>query len=325
MPKTALKHFAKKAGIGLDKAEHYWDKAKGIVKAEYDIGEDDSRFWALTTGIAKKMMGIKESIGFKQFLEAAVSKKPEFKVEEVADAVQILNAHCKNALWMLKNDTPLFRGEKNLASEIAKAGFVTVDTSATVRKSQNTSNYYTMIFDNHPEMKDFPKRSRSFIGSTDQHTSTGFSGYDGGGKVFRMIPYDDAKIGLCPGYDMWAINVRLYNYSKSIDMMNDVLKKANIPSNIEGLKAYANKLKAGDKETVDAFKKVFPGGDTKTFLEDLWAAYSPTRTNLQHYTTATFPEEMGKRDREVWVSGKVVLISREMWDGLRDAYSKSRK
>jgi hypothetical protein len=68
MPTTALKHLAKKAKVSIDQAEHYWHKAKGIVKKEYDVDENDGAFWALTTGITKKMMGLKETVTFKMFL-----------------------------------------------------------------------------------------------------------------------------------------------------------------------------------------------------------------------------------------------------------------
>jgi hypothetical protein len=50
-------------------AEHAWDKAKEIVRAQYKKSESDSAFWGLTMGITKKILGIKESQTFKQFLQ----------------------------------------------------------------------------------------------------------------------------------------------------------------------------------------------------------------------------------------------------------------
>lgn len=70
MPQAALKHLAKKAKISDAQAEHYWHVAKNIVKKEYDVDEGDGKFWPLTMGIAKKMMGLKESLSFKEFLNA---------------------------------------------------------------------------------------------------------------------------------------------------------------------------------------------------------------------------------------------------------------
>lgn len=68
MPQVALKHLAKKANISDSQAEHYWHVAKSIVKKEYDVDEGDGKFWPLTMGIAKKMMGLKESLTFKEYL-----------------------------------------------------------------------------------------------------------------------------------------------------------------------------------------------------------------------------------------------------------------
>lgn len=69
MPATALKHLAKRAKISVDRAEHLWDKAKGIVKSEYDVSEDDPSFWALRMGITKRMMGLKEMTTFKEYMQ----------------------------------------------------------------------------------------------------------------------------------------------------------------------------------------------------------------------------------------------------------------
>lgn len=68
MPQAALKHLAKRAKVSVDRAEELWTKAKGIVQSEYDVGEDDPSFWALRMGITKKMLGLKESLTFRQFI-----------------------------------------------------------------------------------------------------------------------------------------------------------------------------------------------------------------------------------------------------------------
>ena len=68
MPTTALKHLAKKAKVSVDRVEYLWNKAASIVKSEYDFTEDDAAFWGLRMGITKRMLGLSESISFKQFL-----------------------------------------------------------------------------------------------------------------------------------------------------------------------------------------------------------------------------------------------------------------
>jgi hypothetical protein len=56
MPTPALKSLADKAGISMDKAEKYWEKAKQLASEEGHEEEYD-----YITGIVKKMMGISES------------------------------------------------------------------------------------------------------------------------------------------------------------------------------------------------------------------------------------------------------------------------
>jgi DNA-binding ferritin-like protein len=60
MPTAALKHLAKKANVSIDRAEHLWHKAKGIVSAEYPKAAEN--YYALVMGITKKMMGLGEAL-----------------------------------------------------------------------------------------------------------------------------------------------------------------------------------------------------------------------------------------------------------------------
>ncbi len=68
MPTTALKHLAKRAKVSVDRAEHLWDKAASIVKSAYGVDEEDGAFWALRMGITKRMLGLGESLTFRQFM-----------------------------------------------------------------------------------------------------------------------------------------------------------------------------------------------------------------------------------------------------------------
>lgn len=60
MPSTALKHLAKRTHTKPERAEHLWNKAKGIVSKEYGSRKKVDGYWALVMGITKKMMGLKE-------------------------------------------------------------------------------------------------------------------------------------------------------------------------------------------------------------------------------------------------------------------------
>lgn len=70
MPSAALAHLAKARHIPMDRAEHLWDKAKGIVSKEYGSRKKVKGYWALVMGITKKMMGMNEGLTFKEYLIA---------------------------------------------------------------------------------------------------------------------------------------------------------------------------------------------------------------------------------------------------------------
>lgn len=72
MPPPLLKSLAARATppVSVKKMETRWDRAKKIVSDEYGLDESDPRFWSLTTGVVKKMSGIKEHTTFKQYLES---------------------------------------------------------------------------------------------------------------------------------------------------------------------------------------------------------------------------------------------------------------
>ncbi len=106
MPKTAIKHLAKRAKVSVERAEHLWNKAASIVKSEYDYTEDDAAFWGLRMNITKRMLGLSESITFSQFIREQV-QPPNTSYEDLKnlikkDCSQFLSAATK----------PLYRGMK---------------------------------------------------------------------------------------------------------------------------------------------------------------------------------------------------------------------
>ena len=112
------------------------------------------------------------------------------KVSE-EDFVYLLEQNCKNSIYKI-NSTPLYRGvDKQLQLQIGDTNI------GAPRKSANTKNYYTLWVDNSPMWKDFPKRSRSFICTTDKEYASSF------GEIYLVIPFDNAQIGICPSGDFW--------------------------------------------------------------------------------------------------------------------------
>lgn len=263
-------------------------------------------------------------ISFKQFLsEQAVGDKPDYKSIDVEQAIAILNTHCKNAVWMLKEDRPIYRGDPDRLPHAAlkTSGFAAVDTTATVRKSQNTLNWYTEILDNHPDRKNFPKRSRCFIATTNMLRAYAYIGSSKAtSDVIHIIPADDAKIGLVNREDMWDTRVTMFGRTEDIENWNYSFEELlpYTPASFKSLVEFDKLLKAGDKNAIKKFKSVFgvQYAETNGFLKEILNAYSERNTKHAACTTATMPHNY---KGEVWVGGKVVLITSRMWEQLRNA------
>jgi hypothetical protein len=91
----------------------------------------------------------------------------------------------------LNDDACIYRG-------VDKASNISfVSPSKSIRSSLNTENYYTLLIDNGPLWKNYPKRSESIICSTNASSAKKY------GDLFLVIPKDTAKIGICPVWDIW--------------------------------------------------------------------------------------------------------------------------
>jgi hypothetical protein len=221
---------------------------------------------------------------------------------------------------MLEEDEPIYRGDRNAGfkDQLDKHGFALVDTSATERQSQNTSNYYTVILDNMPGREDFPKRSRSFICSTNQERSLSYASYDPA-RLLRVIPFDGVKIGAVNRGDMWDTEIKLYDDTQDIETWNDVFAHARLEEKWSSFVEFDAQLKRNDEKAVAAFDRAFGDYPHNDFLKRLIAAYSPKETGHTAHTTKNLKD--AKRG-EVWVGGKCVLISNSMWAKLRKALKK---
>ena len=69
------------------------------------------------------------------------------------------------------------------------------------------SRHHTLLMDNLPSWKDFPKRSQSVIGLTSEDPRVIF-----GFHRYLIIPFDGAKFGVAPSSDLWGCKVDITDY-----------------------------------------------------------------------------------------------------------------
>ena len=199
------------------------------------------------------------------------------------------------------------------------------DTNSLNRKSANTVNYYTIWMDNNPDWKDFPKRSKSYICSNNDDTSSDF------GHVHLIIPADGSKIGIVNGPDLWyGFDYIDRMIGNSMDgFMSDTQELLMIANEHEHLSEYnlAHKNYAAlcsclkrvtfdviidaneNSRHVDEWGKYIQAFKTHGFrtLYDLYEkAMDPTKNDFSHIVSGntTFTDN----DNEIWVQGKCAFL-----------------
>jgi hypothetical protein len=123
---------------------------------------------------------------FKQFLqEANVKSWSAFNVL-TDDAINLLNAHCKDGLKAIASDTILYRGDDSF-----NADFVSLDLSDMVRTSRDSNNVYQLMMDNSSALTEYPKRSNSMICATSVAIARNYQT-----NVYVIVPYDNTMIAV---------------------------------------------------------------------------------------------------------------------------------
>jgi hypothetical protein len=125
---------------------------------------------------------------------------------------KLLTTHRIAAKASEKKDGRIYRGMNTNHGD-----FSFVQPSQFTRKSKNTLNAYTLLIDNLPAWKAYPKRSKSIIASSDYSRATD---YGNGGGIYCVFPENGAKIGVCPTADIWnsfsrsmAVDMHTFNHS----------------------------------------------------------------------------------------------------------------
>jgi len=234
-------------------------------------------------------------------------------------AVKILRTKCKRSfgLW-LKTDMSLFRGMDY------KGDFYSIDPSKSVRVSQNTQNYYTLIMDNHPSWKGFPKRSKSIICTTYEYKAEQY------GNKYHMFSYDGAAYGVAPEDDIWFSFGKTFGTTKPLGLINSDLNgiAGYFRMPLPDVKGYPALLKIlsdmGDRLSgeIEKFKGYeMPQGlqnsliaqwskNSKVRFDDWFLSMFDPKPNGIYYTKDLKKVlTTGKKYKEVWTDSKTLLIS----------------
>lgn len=240
--------------------------------------------------------------------EAAVVR---YQKEEIANIIDYLWDHCGDALSVLAStpEYPLWRGFRSVSPETHSAFMF--DPSTGTRRSENTTNHYTLLMDNSPYMKGWPKRSKSIIAST---SNTFASGY---GDAYALLPHDGTLFGICPYQDIWMTSVQLPRLGidkTTFPMINRICTRAGMDDDsFEEMVTYTKTPQFAEKLPIALSSNIVTADpesagyfDPVNFIPYLQERMSPKNTG---FTTGKLRNLSMQGNVEVWFSSPCVAVS----------------
>ena len=222
------------------------------------------------------------------------------------EAIDIINKNCSNNIKVMDQKLVyIYRGINSL-----KIGYgYTNSNTGNPRVSANTHNFMTLLMDNLPSWKNYPKRSRGIICTTEPRYTYNY------GNIFKVYPFDNSKIGICSETDVWLSFYKAFGRSFSVDDFNNLIfhftKKTNLPkpmdykSVIKTLEAIKEYLQ--DNEKISGVARQ----ETKIVKEILMSNDSVEKALDKELSPKNNEFKMGIKNilfnREVWIQGEAIL------------------
>lgn len=263
---------------------------------------------------------------FKTFIEAAITpmEKPSesMSMEEIR---KLLNTKCSNAWECYEADYRIYRGIK--AGHNYPTGVYNPSTGE--RKSRNTSNHYTLFFDTNPANAYWPKRSKSFICSTDYDYAKVY------GMVYSIFPFNNVDIGVCPSSDIWhsgfQYNGEFFDYPELNKIIAGIEQTTNTKFGsyadferflwgvVEGelLEVLSSGVGSG-MGLADALRWDIEKGhyNHDDFVDSWLNAYAYEKNDFE--LVETIDNLVDADSREVWFSGNCLVIPEHHMDAIEE-------
>lgn len=184
-----------------------------------------------------------------------------------------------------------------------------LNAKARNRSSNDTSNHYTVIFDEYLKKKNLPLRSRSLICSTKASRAREFNS-----NLFVIIPVNkNSIVGVVNKEDIWDYKLKNKDTLRyGINRINDTYSRLKISDNsfndiVKGIEK--NLTPPWDNDHKQFLSKYF---DTKTDIKDqLMDLYDLEKIGATFETIKTAAK---KENTEVWFSDKAYAINYEIYE-----------
>ncbi len=252
------------------------------------------------------------------------------KINEI-EMIKLIKENCQ--VWLNNlNLSRIFRGVNN------EDKYLFIDPNEYERKSlyQDDKSFYHWIITSSNKWKSFPLRSKSIICINKLSIAKDYGGSEG---TYEVIPYDNAKFGICPTKDLWesfdlkfATTLDEFNYTLNLFTVFCKKYKIEIPSvnstesvkdwctviddNNDQLSEHLSKLEENDREVYILRKLLvlFKKYGTYDYLENLLDPVNNEFKILKYDDTFN----LGKETHEVWTDSPCILIKYPFNDNIRN-------
>jgi len=188
------------------------------------------------------------------------------------------------------------------------------------RLSKDNLNYYTLIMDNSPEWKNFPKRRKSFICKFNSST---YGNYE-----YYVIPEDGSNWGIVNNQDIWnGFDTSLeeidlnYSCNRFVRNFNDVAKLYGIEVNDTNWTQFKKDIK--ELEIAAQYKDIIFLFDEKKIINDyiirkgnilqnLRNIFNPVKNkfvNIHYSDIQKYPEYVDSWS-ECWTDSPCIFVNR---------------
>jgi len=229
--------------------------------------------------------------------------------------VDLILNNCKKhfkSIYMSGKAMPLYRGLEGYLDY----GYVNTN-KGDLRTSANTQNYMTLLMDNLPSWKKFPKRSRGMICSTDSQYADDY------GHINQVIPYDNAKIAVASDDDIWNSFRNFIVDQGDVNDFNQYLaiafKRNGMPNPVTWSDLKSSLI---DLNSIYDFKSDSQGGDAKELFKK--GLFDPEKNIMKFLDKELSPSKNNTKlginnlnpNREVWIQGESIIVNENKMDDI---------
>ena len=222
------------------------------------------------------------------------------------DCVERLKQHCSQSIKSFKKgNVKLYRGMKYGSSEC----YYINPVGDRPRRSANTDNYYTLLMDNSPKWKGYPKRSQSIICTNDPGYAMTY------GQVYHVFPYDNTTLGVAPFKDFWGSffdsikhDLDFFNYELSKRVFGDdiFISDTNYKGIIKSFKDFDLFVNSNKDKLIEVQKYVPWMKDYKgDLLKLITSIFDPKKNGFK---VQNISKPIDKASHEIWTDSNSIMI-----------------